>query len=178
MKLRAGQAEFERGVDRYRVCGFVARRQYGKTSLVGRIALKKMMRTPGHTVVFGSVKLDLGREIVRKESEAIHRAIQEYQRGEMAEALRVVDGHTGKTLPPGISDDDFDELYEATRLEFRFYHSRTVYSRTKVVALTTDAVGETGDLVLDEVIAAEHGNLSRAARRLGVSVRTLQRRQA
>jgi hypothetical protein len=151
MKLRAGQAEFERGVDRYRVCGFVARRQYGKTSLVGRIALKKMMRTPGHTVVFGSVKLDLGREIVRKESEAIHRAIQEYQRGEMAEALRVVDGHTGKTLPPGISDDDFDELYEATRLEFRFYHSRTVYSRTKVVALTTDAVGETGDLVLDEV---------------------------
>jgi transcriptional regulator with PAS, ATPase and Fis domain len=30
--------------------------------------------------------------------------------------------------------------------------------------------------VMDEVIAAEKGNLSRAAERLGVSVRTLQRR--
>jgi DNA-binding NtrC family response regulator len=33
------------------------------------------------------------------------------------------------------------------------------------------------DNVVDAVIAAEHGNLSRAAERLGVSVRTLQRRR-
>jgi len=52
---------------------------------------------------------------------------------------------------PVLSADDFAELYEATRLEFRLYHSNSVYSRTKVVALTPDAVGETGDLILDEV---------------------------
>jgi len=63
-KPRAGQIEFERGVDLHRVTGLVARRQYGKTTIAARIALKKMMRIPGHTVVFGSVKLDLGREIV------------------------------------------------------------------------------------------------------------------
>ena len=32
------------------------------------------------------------------------------------------------------------------------------------------------DLVIDAAISAEHGNLTRAAQRLKVSVRTLQRR--
>jgi hypothetical protein len=35
-----------------------------------------MMKRPGHTVVFGSVKVDLGREIVRKEAEAMQKAIR------------------------------------------------------------------------------------------------------
>ena len=43
------------------------------------------------------------------------------------------------------------ELYEAQRLEFRLKFSNSIYSRTKVVALTPDAVGETGDLITDEV---------------------------
>lgn len=149
MKVRAGQAEFERGIDRHRICAFLTRRQYGKTTNAARISLKKMMRTAGHTVVFGSVKLDLGREIVRKESEAIHRAIQSLQDPGLKDAIRMVDAKTGKPMPE--ADDDFAELYEAQRLEFRLYHSRSVYSRTKVVALTQDAVGETGDLILDEV---------------------------
>ena len=34
-----------------------------------------MLKRAGHTVVFGSVKLDLGREIVRKEAEAMQKAI-------------------------------------------------------------------------------------------------------
>lgn len=149
MKLRAGQAEFERGIDRFRIVGFCTRRQYGKTSLAARLSLKKMMRKAGHTVVFGSVKLDLGREIVRKEAEAIHRAIQSAQAQELAGAIRMVDAKTGKAAP--VREDDFADLYEAQRLEFRLYHSQTIYSRTKVVALTPDAVGETGDLILDEV---------------------------
>ncbi len=149
MKLRSGQAEFERFVDLHRITAFLTRRQYGKTTLASRIALKKMMRQPGHTVVFGSVKLDLGREIVRKEAEAIHRAIRELAVGDMSEAITLVDSKTGKRAPAG--EDDFADVYEAQRLEFRLYHSKTVYSRTKVVALTRDAVGETGDLILDEV---------------------------
>lgn len=149
---RAGQREFERGVERHRVTGYLCRRQYGKTTTAGRIGLKKMMRTPGHTVVFGSVKLDLGREIVRKESAALRQTIALL----MAQAsagktlLDVVDGTGGKSVA-ALGADDFAELYEATRLELRLYHDRTTYSRTKVVALTADAVGETGDLILDEV---------------------------
>lgn len=149
MKPRSGQLEFERGIDRHRICGFLTRRQYGKTSLAARLSLKKMMRKAGHTVVFGSVKLDLGREIVRKESEAIHRALQAVAASAEEGAVRLVDGRSGKAAPE--RDDDFADLYEAQRLEFRLYHSRSIYSRTKVVALTPDAVGETGDLILDEV---------------------------
>lgn len=153
LKVRAGQREFERGVRKYRVAGFLARRQYGKTTLASRIALRKMMETAGHTVIFGSVKVDLGREIVRKESEALQKAFR--QLAEVAKeaklSLQLSDVQRERSLSLAMSADDFAELYEATRLEFRLYHSKSVYSRTKVVALTPDAVGETGDLIMDEV---------------------------
>ncbi|ODU24544.1 MAG: hypothetical protein ABS95_01765 [Verrucomicrobia bacterium SCN 57-15] len=149
MKIRAGQQEFERGVMRHRIAGLLARRQYGKTTLAARIALRKMLMKAGHTVIFGSVKIDLGREIVRKEAEALQTVIRNFASKDAA-MLQLTDDH-GKALPKVISADDFAELYEAQRLEFRLYHSKSVYSRTKVVALTPAAVGETGDLILDEV---------------------------
>lgn len=151
-KARAGQTEFMLGVERHRISGFLCRRQYGKTTNAGRIALKKMMRTPGHSVVFGSVKLDLAREIIRKESGDLQKAIGMLMK--LAEAgntmLQVVNVDDGKSVL-GLCGDDFADIYEHSRLELRLYHDRTVYSRTKVVALTPDAVGETGDLILDEV---------------------------
>jgi hypothetical protein len=166
-KARAGQTAFEKDIDLHRISAFLTRRQYGKTTNAARISLKKMMRIAGHTVVFGSVKLDLGREIVRKESEQMSRAFQMVTaaaaRSKME--LELADGQTGRIIKPEemadkrvakdrsqiISAADFAELYEAQRLEFRLHHSNTIYSRTKVVALTPDAVGETGDLILDEV---------------------------
>lgn len=152
MKLRSGQLEFMRGVQRHRIAGLLARRQFGKTTLAGQIALLKMMQTKGHTVIFGSVKVDLGREIVRKEADAMQKAfalIAEQAKAQKG-LLSVADADKDKVLH-GLTADDFAELYEASRLEFRYYHSKTVYSRTKVVALTPAAVGETGDLILDEV---------------------------
>lgn len=166
-KARAGQVAFERDIDLHRISAFLTRRQYGKTTNASRISLKKMMRVAGHTVVFGSVKLDLGREIVRKESEQMSKAFALITAAAKSAKmdLQMADGQTGKILKPEdlvnkavakdraqlITPDDFASLYEAQRLEFRLYHSRTIYSRTKVVALTPDAVGETGDLILDEV---------------------------
>jgi len=158
-KARAGQVAFERDIDLHRISAFLTRRQYGKTTNASRISLKKMMRTAGHTVVFGSVKLDLGREIVRKESEQMAKAFQliSAQAKQAKMDLQMVNSKDGHTIALEgdrrfiITPDDFTELYEAQRLEFRLYHSRTLYSRTKVVALTPDAVGETGDLILDEV---------------------------
>ena len=149
-KVRAGQREFERGVDDHRIAGLLARRQYGKTTIGGRIALKKMMRIKGHTVLFGSVKLDLGREIVRKEAEQIQRAFTLLVESANAKPIDVVESGRDQSVLK-LRADDFAELYEAQRLEFRYHHSNTVYSRTKVVALTPAAVGETGDLILDEV---------------------------
>lgn len=147
MKVRAGQREFERGVERHRIAGLLARRQYGKTTIAARIAIRKMLAAPGHTVVFGSLKLDLGREIVSKEASILQQAIQTFGG---TSTLGVYDAGNGRDVTK-LRPDDFAEVYEAQRLEFRLYHSRAIYSRTKVVALTPDAVGETGDLILDEV---------------------------
>jgi hypothetical protein len=150
--MRAGQREFEQGVRLYRLCALVARRQYGKTTIASRIALRKMMKTAGHTVIFGSVKLDLGREIVRKESAEVFQAftLLAAEAQEKKTRLEMFDSANGASIA-NLKPDDLAELYESSRLEARLYHSRTVYSRTKVVALTPDAVGESGDVILDEV---------------------------
>lgn len=156
-KVRAGQREFERGVERHRICGLLARRQYGKTTIAARIALKKMMKIVAHTVIFGSVKLDLGREIVRKEADGMQKAfaLLAQQAAEANAKLEAVDIGAQASLRDksvaALNLDDWADLYEHSRLEFRLFHDRTTYSRTKVVALTPDAVGETGDLILDEV---------------------------
>lgn len=151
--VRAGQRAFERGVEEHRISGLLARRQFGKTTLAARISLKKMMKVPGHTVIFGSVKLDLGREIVRKESSELQRAFQllAAQAEEAGTKLEAVEADGRGNIVSQVAPDDWADLYEHSRLEFRLYHSRSIYSRTKVVALTPDAVGETGDLILDEV---------------------------
>jgi len=152
LNMRTGQRRFLRMVDDYRVCAFLARRQYGKTTTFAKIALKKMMKQKDHTVIFGSAKLNLSREIVRKESQILQAAIAEAI-GQVAEnTLQVVDSETHKR-PDTLTADDFAEMFEAQRLEFRFYHTNTSYSRTKVVALREDTVGETGDLMCDELRA-------------------------
>lgn len=154
IKMRAGQRRVFRLVDEVRMLAFVARRQYGKTTTFANIALKKMMREKDHTVIFGSAKLNLSREIVRKEAGVIERGIAEAMRrvtaGTLDGLIRVADAETGK-VPDRLTHDDFADMFEAQRMEFRYYHSRNSYSRTKVVALRPDTVGETGDLMADEV---------------------------
>lgn len=150
LKLRPAQKRFHQFVDAHRISAFLARRQYGKTTTVAGVALKKMMRQRGHTVIFGSAKLSLSREIVRKEAQIMQGALLGLQ---AAARLRFTDAANGKAIPANIDADEFAGIFEAQRLEFRFYHSNTEsdYSRTKVVALLPDTVGETGDLMLDEV---------------------------
>lgn len=150
LKLRPGQRRFHQFIDAHRLSAFLARRQYGKTTTVASVALKKMMRTRGHTVVFGSAKLSLSREIVRKEAQIMQGALLGMK---AASRMRFIDSANGKPVPKEMNPDEFAELFEAQRFEFRFYHSNTEsdYSRTKVVALLPDTVGETGDLMLDEV---------------------------
>ena len=155
-KVRAGQRAFERDAVLHRVCGLLARRQYGKTTIAARIALKKMMKTAGHTVVFGSVKVDLGREMTRKEAGEMQRAFlvlaqHAKENKTKLEAVEVKLNGAGTSVVSSVDLDAWSDIYEASRLEFRLYHSNTIYSRTKVVALTPDAVGETGDLIMDEV---------------------------
>jgi len=150
INMRTGQKRLIRLIDKYRMIAFVARRQYGKTTAFSNIALKKMMKTKDHTVIFGSAKLNLSREIVRKEAATIEKGIASITKKLASGQFLIHDQDNGK-LFDALTHDDFAELFEAQRLEFRYYHDRTSYSRTKVVALRPDAVGETGDLMADEV---------------------------
>jgi len=146
-KLRSGQRAFVRDVRAHRVCGLLARRRYGKTSIASYIALRSMFKTPGHTVVFATVKVDLGRDMIREESRQLRQAFVSLAG---KQKLTLADAN-GKPLPATLSADDFADLYEASRLEFRLWHSNSLYSRTLIVALNPDAVGLGGDLILDEV---------------------------
>jgi hypothetical protein len=151
LKLRQGQRHFMRVVEAHRLCAFLARRQYGKTTLFASIALKKMMKRKNHTIIFGSAKINLAREVVRKEAAVFQSALSLLrEQAANKNRLQVTDALTGKA-PDQLNADDFASLFEAQRLEFRYYHSDSVYSRTKVVALLPDTVGETGDLMCDEI---------------------------
>lgn len=150
IKMRAGQRNLFRMVDQYRMLAFVARRQYGKTTSFANIALKKMMKNKFHTVIFGSAKLNLSREIIRKEAYVMEQGIAAATKLLDPGRFIVADSQSGK-VPDRLSHDDFADLFEAQRMEFRYFHSPTIYSRTKVVALRPDTVGETGDLMADEV---------------------------
>lgn len=168
VSFRAGQSNFFQGVKVHRVAAFKARRQYGKTTTFGKIAIYKMMRHRNHTVIFGSAKLSLATEIVRKQEAVfddfgsrqdvqreagLFQDLVESSAPEVRAAgqlLKVADAHDNRVLDQ-LSRDDFAELFDARRLEFRIYHDRTSYSRTKVIALTPSSVGETGDMMADEI---------------------------
>lgn len=143
-QFRSGQKALLRAIGKHRMIGFLARRQYGKTTLFSGIALKKMMKRRHHLVTYGSATLLLGREIIFKEARVFQEAIQRMR-------LQTVDAKTGKA-PDTLTEDDFANLYEQQRLELRVWHDNTSFSRTQIVAPRPDtAVGWTGDVMLDEV---------------------------
>ena len=75
VKMRSGQRRLFQLVEQYRLLGVIARRQDGKTTTCANNALMKMMKKHDHTVIFGSAKLNLSREIVRKEAAVFEKAI-------------------------------------------------------------------------------------------------------
>ena len=124
IRMRSGQRRLFQLVEQYRLLGFIARRQYGKTTTCANIALMKMMKHHDHTVIFGSAKLNLSREIVRKEAAVFEKAINAALSRLEAGKLQLADDKTGRGLP-NLTSDDFADLFEHSRLEFRYYHTRT-----------------------------------------------------
>ena len=150
-KFRAGQRELVRKCESHRLIGFLARRQYGKTTTFSAIALKKMMKRRNHLVTYGSATLLLGRELILKESRVMQQALEAMRSQANKLVLQVADRTTEK-VPDKLTEDDFAELFEAQRLEFRLWHDQTSYSRTLIIAPNpSTAVGWTGDVMLDEV---------------------------
>lgn len=153
MKRRAYQLAALTGVRKHRSFFLLWRRQGGKSTTLAAAALDEMMAVPGRLVTYASASLLLGREIVLKESEVLQRAIAEFRdlaRGNELK-LETADAQTHKALPASLSADDFAELFESQRLEFRLWHDSTVFSRTQVIAPNpATARGWSGTVMLDE----------------------------
>lgn len=113
-------------------------RQGGKTTGLSRKALKQMMRTPGRLITFASASLNIGSEFVEKEAGTWNRLIADFRAEMKARQLDLQIGETksGKwgILPADIDLAGLAEVMERSRFEFRLYHSRSQYSRTKVIA--------------------------------------------
>jgi hypothetical protein len=131
------------------------RRQAGKSFTAANKALRRMMMVPGLSSFFVSASVALGTEFVRKEAEVWTLVLGEMKRRaeEAGQQLKTFANTNGKHLAFDFNDlDALSEIFEAQKLETRIYHTRTTYSRSRVIAPNPDtAVGWTGDVWLDEV---------------------------
>ena len=142
-------------------------RQAGKSTTFADLALLEMMLNPHHTVVYGSASLLLAQEITLKAAirtgqtarelvEADARLLQNFaavaatQVGDKLN-FQTANAETDKLLPK-LSEADFAQLFQDQKLEFRVYHDRTAYSRTKVIAPNiATARSWSGTVLLDEI---------------------------
>lgn len=144
-------------------------RQAGKSTTFADIALFDMMRNKWRTVIYGSASLLLGQEITLKQSLRIDQSARELVEKEAkvlagcaerytAEAAKAgllfqtANAETDKLITEPLKPADFAELFENQKLEFRVYHDRGVYSRTKVIAPNVaTARSWSGTVILDEI---------------------------
>jgi len=147
-------------------------RQAGKSTTFADFALYEMLRYKNRTVIYGSASLLLGQEITLKAAiranqsardivEADARLLKQFADGAQAKVgagfdFKTYNAETAKLLPK-LSEADFASLFESQKLEFRLYHDRTSYSRTKVIApnLAT-ARSWSGTVLLDEIAFIAH----------------------
>jgi hypothetical protein len=168
MKRRAYQREALRAFKTRGTYALLWERQAGKSTTLADLALFDMMRNPGRTCIYASASLLLAREIILKETERVDISVRDLIAKESAVLLasatefsgqakaagllfQTADAEKGKILT-GLSLDDFSELFESQRLEFRVYHDRNIYSRTQVIAPNVaTARGWSGTVFLDEI---------------------------
>jgi hypothetical protein len=131
------------------------RRQAGKSFTAACKALRRMMMVPGLSSFFVSASVALAAEFIRKEAEVWQKVLAAYRLACEAQKqeLHTYAAENGRALEFDANDlDTLSEVFEAQKLETRIYHSRTQYSRSRVIAPNpSTAVGWTGDIWLDEV---------------------------
>ena len=121
------------------------RRQAGKTTMLGWIALKTMAKHKGSLFTLVSASLNVGSELTEKEAKLYQEMIAT-MRDEAKEA-----GLKLETNADRLQWDDYLDLLDKSKLEVKLYHSNSVYSRTKIIAPSVaTARGYSGWVALDE----------------------------
>lgn len=129
------------------------RRQGGKSTTLAEVSILEMLRKRGRLVTYASASLLLGRELIYKEAAILQAALPRLQAVSRATrtCLEAADSRTGRGLPAKASTQDFADLFQAQRLEFRVWHDRSHCSRTQIIAPNpATARGWTGTVLLDE----------------------------
>jgi hypothetical protein len=157
---RAALEYYARSADRF--WGMLWERQSGKSTTIADMCLFTMLRAPHRTCIYGSASLLLATELplkisqrvedlVEKDSTAL-RAFAAQAATQAAQAGLKFDAADSASGKSALDADSFQELFAAQRLEFRVYHSRTAWSRTKIIAPNVaTARSWTGSVFLDEI---------------------------
>lgn len=113
-------------------------RQGGKTTGLSRKALKQMMKSRGRLITFASASLNIGSEFVEKEASTWNQLIADFRKEMEAQKLNLQIGESRgsgwRSLPENLNAAALADVMERSRFEFRLYHTRTSYSRTKIIA--------------------------------------------
>lgn len=135
------------------------RRQAHKTTTLAKKALKVMMKKPNRLVTYCSASLLVGREMILREGQIIESAREKLLKDAEVFRTNLVDWKKEvekaklnlTSSGDGLNLDDFADLFEKQRLEFRVWHSKTTFSRTLLVAPNpATAVGYSGYVFVDE----------------------------
>ena len=128
-----------------RVLFLLWRRQFGKSFLFGAKGLSRCMQRKDHSVFYLSASILMGQENILKEV-AVWQILLDYYR-KAADA----GGQKLTSNADGLALDDVAELFEASKLETKIWHSNTSFSRTRVIAPNPmTARGFSGDVFGDE----------------------------
>ena len=146
-----------------RVWALLWERQSGKSSTFVEMMLYEMIRYRYRTCIYGSASLLLGTEVPLKlgiRLDAVDQDIALFRKFRDDATAQVsskgmmfqVAEQDREAVPKGLTEANFTELFKSAKLEFRVYHDRNSYSRTKVVAPNVaTARGWSGTVFLDEV---------------------------
>lgn len=129
-----------------RVFFMLWRRQFGKSFTLGAKAIDRMMERKNHSVFFVSASILMGQENILKEIAIWNILLEAFRKAAEAGGMKLTSN------VDGLGADDVAELFEASKLEVKIWHSRTVYSRSRVIAPNPmTARGFSGDVFGDEI---------------------------
>lgn len=147
MKLKPFQREAVRVAreQNFGILGLLWRRQSGKTLTFSWQSTRWMLQHPGCLVTYASCSLSVGAELTEREVQMLNRIVEAMRQNAAGDALV---SSTGDNLPWY----DVADLFSRNKLEVSLHHSRTVASRTKIIAPNyATARGFSGFVILDEV---------------------------
>jgi hypothetical protein len=120
-------------------------RRSGKSFTMGARGMDENLAKAGNLNTYLSASVKIGGEFLKKEALVWQILIDGYRK-----ALSETGGKLTSSID-GLDIDDVCQVFESQKLECRIWHTRTVYSRSIVIAANPDtAVGYGANLFIDE----------------------------